>query len=92
MERIAGDSWQGSEILRERMDSESATTKPRKCLPESESWKRRMSSGDWMRFVGVWKSCGGFAIGTFRGCGTGARMMARVELGSGGIAGARMGR
>lgn len=53
MELIVGDTWHGSEILRERMDSERATMKPRKFLPESESWKRRMSLGDWILLVGT---------------------------------------
>ena len=55
MELMTGDSWQGSEILRERMDSLRETTKPKKFLPESESWKRRMSSGVWIRLMGTWK-------------------------------------
>lgn len=55
MALVVSNWWHGSEILRQRIDSESATTKPRKFFPESESRKRRMSSGVWMRFVGTMK-------------------------------------
>lgn len=49
------DWRQASEILCPRIDSERATMKPRKFLPESESMKWRMSSGDWIFLEGVWK-------------------------------------
>lgn len=62
---VVGDSRQGSEILWPRIDSERATTKPRKFLQVSDSWNRRMSSGEWIFFEGDWKWKGGEMMGTF---------------------------
>lgn len=89
---IVSDWWQGSEILRPRVESDSATMNPVKFLPDSESCNLRISSGDWIRLTGIWNWKGGEATGTCWACGTGASMMARWECGSGGIAGARIGR
>ncbi|GAU17137.1 hypothetical protein TSUD_106350 [Trifolium subterraneum] len=50
-----------------------------------------MSSGVWIRLIGIWKWKGGEAIGTCCGCGTGASIIARCMFGSGGTAGARIG-
>lgn len=50
---VVSDWWHGSEIFRPRIDSESATINPRKFFPESESWNRRMSSGVWIRLIGI---------------------------------------
>lgn len=77
------------------MDSERATTKPRKFLQVGEDWKWRMSDWEVIFLEGVWKWKGGEIMGTFWDWGTGVRIIACwIFWGFGGrfIAGARMGR
>ncbi|MFS7933208.1 hypothetical protein Hanom_Chr04g00377011 [Helianthus anomalus] len=84
MEVVTGETWQGSESLWVRMDSDKETMKPRKFLAVGESRKRRMWSSEVMILVGVWKWWGGEMTGTFSAWGTGVMMMVCWTLWVGG--------
>lgn len=64
MAATVGETRQGSEILCPRIDSERETTNPKKFLKEGDSWKRRISSGEWILLTGRSNWYGGERTGT----------------------------